>query len=268
MTIKQWLKDTATRLKQANITSARLDAELLLAHTLNVERSWLISHDDEELTTSSKERVDSLLKRRINREPVAYILGMKEFYGREFIVTPDVLIPRPETETLIEEVLALPVGNSPHIHDVGTGSGCVPITLGLELPKAHISGSDVSHPALAVARANAERLDVNNVSFYKDSLLGRAPGKYDIITANLPYVDPSWKTSPETAHEPSLALFADDRGLVLIKQLIDQASAHLLKEGYLMLEADPRQHAKIVSYAKTHGLSHHHTKDFIVTLRD
>ena len=263
-TIKQWLTGATDQLNKAGIPSAKLDAELILSDALGRERSWLIAHSDDQ-TDFAKANVT--LARRLAREPLAYIRGYKEFYGRDFTVTPDSLIPRPETETLVEAVLALPLGHEPLIHDVGTGSGCIPITLALELPSAQVTGSDISHAALELARRNAEKLNATNVGFYKDDLLSRSTGRYHVITANLPYVDPSWETSPETASEPSLALFTTDSGLKLIKQLIEQAPAHLLPSGYLVLEADPRQHADIIAFATHHGLSRVATKDFIVTLQ-
>lgn len=267
MIIRDWMQNTKVQLSSAGIPSAQLDAELLLSTALDKDRTWLIGHAEQTIPSSVVKELEQHVQRRTRREPLAYIRGYKEFYGRNFSVTPDSLIPRPETETLIETVLALPLGDSPRIHDVGTGSGCIPITLALELPSARVSGSDISHAALEVARRNSDSLDTSGVSFYKDNLLGRSIDKYDIITANLPYVDPSWETSPETASEPSLALFADDNGLELIKRLIEQAPEHLVDGGYLILEADPRQHDAIVAYAMPYGLSDAKTRDFIVTLQ-
>lgn len=267
MTIKDWLENTTVRLSSADIPSARLDAELLIADAMGKDRTWLISHGEQIIPTAALENLEKQVLRRTQREPLAYIRGYKEFYGRNFGVTPDSLIPRPETETLVEVVLGLSLGKTPRIHDVGTGSGCIPITLGLELPSARVSGSDISHAALEVARRNADALHATNVSFYKDNLLDRSTDTYDVITANLPYVDPSWETSPETISEPSLALYAGDNGLELIKRLIEQAPDHLATDGYLVLEADPRQHSDIIAFAASHQLTHASTRDFVVSIR-
>jgi release factor glutamine methyltransferase len=266
-TIKQWLEHTKGVLSNAGIPSAQLDAELLLADVLDKDRVWLIAHGDEMLSETDLLTLEKNVLRRTKREPLAYIRGYKEFYGRNFSVTPDSLIPRPETETLIEQVLALPLSAEPVIHDVGSGSGCIPITLSLELPGAKVSGSDISHTALEIARRNAARLDANQVSFYKDNLLDRSSETFDVITANLPYVDPSWETSPETIHEPTLALFAEDQGLELIKKLIMQAETRLIKGGFLVLEADPRQHETIVPFALNYSFKSYQINDFIVVLQ-
>lgn len=266
-TIKQWLEHTKHVLSNADIPSAQLDAELLLADVLDKDRIWLIAHGDEILSETDLLTLEKNVSRRTKREPLAYIRGYKEFYGRNFNVTPDSLIPRPDTETLIEQVLALPLSIEPTIHDVGTGSGCIPITLSLELPSAKVSGSDISHAALEIARRNAATLNAYQVSFFKDNLLDRSLETIDVITANLPYVDPSWATSPETTYEPALALFAEDRGLELIKKLIIQAKTRLIKGGFLVLEADPRQHGTIVSFALNHNFKSYQIDDFIVVLQ-
>jgi release factor glutamine methyltransferase len=173
-------------------------------------------------------------------------LGHKEFYGRNFEVNQDTLIHRPETEALINVIKEI----IPHrVLDVGTGSGCIAITAALELPETEVNAVDISLKALAVAKRNATNLGAN-VNFYRSNLLEKIEGQYDLIVANLPYVDREWGwTSPELAYEPQTALYAEDGGLALIKQLIEQAPAHLCKHGYLILEADLSQHKKIANYA-------------------
>ncbi len=212
-----------------------------------------------------------------------------DFYGRDFLVTPDVLIPRPETEQIIDAVLSLAgvpylpgvkpgenqLGDNPKILDVGTGSGCIAITLALELKHAEIFASDISDAALTIAKKNHTRLVENHtpafhpcqknhtpaqknhtpaVKFLTSNLLDDINFTPDVIVANLPYVDESWDwlDKKSLSKEPSLALYADDGGLALIKKLIDQASKRQIK--YLILEADPCQHAKIIEYAKEYEL--------------
>ena len=194
--------------------------------------------------------------------PKAYKDGAQEFFGREFLVSPDVLIPRPETEAMVEMVLSLAgkeylpgvavpdsvLPEKPRILDVGTGSGCVAVTLKLELPEAEVSACDISLPALEVAEKNARRLKAE-VEFMKSDLLSAVGkcDKFDVIVANLPYVDRSWPWISGVECEPDLALYAEDGGLELIFRLLEQAAG---RTKYLILEADPYQHKKIVSFAE------------------
>lgn len=267
ITLHKWLVRAAGELAAANIPTSRLDAEILLAHVLETGRSWLHAHGDEVLDHKVEKRATKLLNQRIQRIPIAYLTGHKEFYGRDFIVTPDVLIPRPETETLIELAKELHLGGQ--LLDVGTGSGCIGLTLALENGCAPTL-SDVSPAALAVTRQNAETLKINATLIESNLLnhwLTREVPPFDIITANLPYVDRAWERSKETDHEPVLALFADDHGLALIFQLITQTPRVLRSGGFLLLEADPEQHPAIIDYAQQNGLVPETVRDYIIALR-
>ena len=188
--------------------------------------------------------------------PKAYKDGVQEFFGREFLVSPDVLIPRPETEAMVEMVLSLAgkeylsgvavpervLPERPRILEVGTGSGCVAVTLKLELSEAEVFACDVSLPALKVARENAKRWGAL-VEFEKSDLLEKYEGeKFDVIVANLPYVDRSWPWLQNLEFEPDLALYAEDGGLEIIFRLLKQAQN---RANYLIIEADPCQHEKI-----------------------
>jgi release factor glutamine methyltransferase len=253
-------------LAKQRIPSSRLDAELLLAHVLGTSRSWLHAHGEEKLGREEVRKFESLIQRRLKREPVAYITGTKEFYCREFIVNPDVLIPRPETEDLVE--LALQKGKvTIKVIDIGCGSGCIGITLKLERPEWTVSLSDVSKKALVVAKQNANNL-MATVELVQSNLLTSVPkgSTYDLIIANLPYVDTAWETSPETAHEPALALYADQNGLALIFQLIKQSSVALRRFGYLLLEADPEQHHAIIEYASKYDFVHKEIRGYALSL--
>ena len=254
-TLKDWLTDAVAQLKAADIPSARLDAEIILAHCLRQPRTFVHAHDNEELDSRTTEIADARLALRLGRVPIAYIIGHKDFYGRRFLVTTATLIPRPESETLIDMLKKLAPKNTSllgettfTIVDVGTGSGCLGITAKLEIPDSRVTLIDVSPHALKVASSNATRLHAD-VHILKSDLLSDYPLRAHVIVANLPYVDPLWTTSAETAHEPALALFADNNGLALIKKLIDQAASHLYDKGHLLLEADPRQHADIIRFA-------------------
>ena len=265
MTIQRWLIDATARLVEAGISSPRLDALILLSDELEQGKAQILAHDDESLTQEQFDNLEMKLQRRSAREPMAYIRGRQEFYGRDFTVTPDVLIPRPETETLIELLETLDV-DQPTLADIGTGAGAIAITAKLEHPTWHIIATDVSEGALEVARNNATKLKAD-VTFVHGSLLHALAGPVDIIAANLPYVDRAWERfSPETDYEPALALFAGNSGLQLIYDLLDQAPDFLNDSGYILLEADPEQHDSIVSYAKTKSLQHVSTEGYIVVL--
>lgn len=262
MTLDAFLQGATSRLGDAGILTARLDAQVLAAYVLDVDRAWLLAHGDYQLTTGQAHVLEQMLAKRVARIPLAYLFEHWSFYGRLFDVTPAVLIPRPETETLVEHLIAL---SPKRILDVGTGSGAIAITAALELPDAQVSGCDISESALAVAHQNTDKFEAP-VEFFTSNLLARAKGRYDAVIANLPYVDRAWECSPETNAEPELALFADDHGLALIKKLIAQAPGKLSPKGYLLLEADPRQHAEIIKTAAP-TFSHVKTDDFALIFR-
>lgn len=202
------------------------------------------------------------------------------FYGRDFIITPDVLIPRPETEMIVDAVLNLAgraylpgvkpgpkiLSNNPQILDVGTGSGCIAITLALELPEASITASDISESALAVAQQNAEALNTK-INFTQSDLLDNISTDYDLIVANLPYVDKNWDwiDKDTLAREPAIALYAKDGGLAIIKKLVNQASKRKIK--YLILEADPCQHKQIIECASNNHYFLQETRGFVLVLK-
>lgn len=266
-TISQWLKEAAKALKQAGIPSPRLDAEIILAHTLRKPRTYLHAHGSEEIEPRKREIADARIALRLDRTPVAYIIGHKEFYGRQFKVTPSTLIPRPESETMISLLKELVPGIVPQkLIDVGTGSGCLGITAKLELPNLDVTLSDISRHALKVAEFNAAYHKAT-VSLLHGDLLERYPFTADIILANLPYVDEAWQLSPETKHEPSVALFASSGGMHLINRLLEQTISQLASGGFIFIEADPRQHATIIQTAKAKDLSLRKSEGFILAFQ-
>lgn len=267
-TISSWLKNAARQLKAIGITSARLDAELILANTLRKNRTHLHAHLDEEIDPRRVDIAEARLSLRLDRVPLAYILGCKEFYGRKFTVSPAVLVPRPESEEMITLFLALTADEiAPKtLIDVGTGSGCLGITAALERPSLRVILSDISPRAIKVAEKNASNLHAR-VTLQQQSLLSGQIEPVDYIFANLPYVDQSWETSPELRHEPAEALFAANNGLRLIETLIEQAPRHITAGGLLFLEADPRQHQAILHQARHHGFHEVETRGFIIVLR-
>ena len=268
--VDSWLRSATAQLKGVGIASARLDAEIILAHTLKKPRTYLHAHGDEILDDRTHEIADARLDLRLDFTPVAYIIGHKEFYGRRFKVSTATLIPRPETETMIGMVKesmsqAVLLPQSIRLVDVGTGSGCVGITLKLELPELDVTVTDLSKHALNVARSNAHALGAD-IAFHQGDLLRNYGLPVDIICANLPYVDRSWEVSRETHAEPDMALYAASEGLALIKTLVTQAFQLLPSGGRLYLEADPRQHDTIIDYAKNTGLSYSDIRGYILCI--
>jgi len=270
---KTWLQGATQQLQQIGISSSRLDSEIILAHTIGKPRTFVHAHLDDILTDRQHEIADARVDLRITRVPLAYIIGHKDFYGRQFKVTTATLVPRPESEIMIEllkEVIGSNISLIPEkpkrLIDVGTGSGILGITAKLEYPELIVDLLDISAHALRIAEQNAEILHAE-VRTTKSDLLQNYPFKADYILANLPYVDPEWERSPETNHEPEQALFADDEGLALIYKLIRQTPDSLLNGGYLFLEADPVQHAAIVKFAKEYNLMLHEKRDYQVVLR-
>lgn len=222
-----------------DMATARLEIRILLGHALGVDRTWLIAHERDPLPPKAVARYEALLSRRLGGEPVAYILGEKEFFGRIFKVTPDVLIPRPETELLVELALKrCRLIKTPGILDLGTGSGCIAITLALECPAAHVSAVESSGAALDIARKNAARNQAD-VEFIRNRWFESLDDRqFDIIVANPPYIAPGdpHLLQGDVRHEPASALVAEDEGLADIREIAVRAKAHLCRGGVLLLE--------------------------------
>ena len=231
--IRSWLSQASNRLGD------RLEAELLLAHMLKVERSWLYAHGEELLAEDQCSTFESLVARRMAGEPIAYLTGSREFYGRDFIVSPAVLIPRPETELLVELALERLSPNAADILDVGTGSGCIALTLAAERPGWQVTATDISQAALEVCRINAERLSLPKVRLLAGDLLSPVAGqRFAAILSNPPYVaagDPHLSRG-DLRFEPDSALSAGADGLGLIRRLVEQAPDHLQAGGWLFIE--------------------------------
>jgi len=272
LAINDWLTDATHQLVMAGIPSARLDSELILAHTLRKNRSYLHAHPEDLMSARELEIASARLSLRLDRVPVAYIIGHKEFYGQQFYVTTATLIPRPESEMLIELLKKVAPRNASllpeqlRLVDVGTGSGALGITAKLLYPELDATLVDISRHALNIAEKNATALDVE-VTILQSNLLAGYPFAADIIIANLPYVDPEWERSPETDHEPSEALFAGNHGKALIYELLIQTHDKLVSGGSLILEADPEQHADIIAEAKKYGLTFIETLDYAILLK-
>ena len=251
--VRSALKQGLAQLRAAEVPSFTLAAELLLLHVLDRDRTWLYAHPEEQLSAAESERFFALIARRANGEPTQHLTGKQEFWGLEFEVTPDVLIPRPETEHLIEVALdrlalrELRAGRKPtfggeglQIADIGTGSGCIAIALARDLPAATIYATDISSAALAVAKRNADRHSVSgHIHFVECNLLDITTPEFDLIVSNPPYVG---RREAETLarevrdHEPEIALYGGEEGYELYADLITQSGVHLKPGGLLALE--------------------------------
>lgn len=262
--------DHGTRLlKERRPRSPRLDAEVLLAHVLDCTRTQLYARGTDPLDAAAAERFESLLQRRREGEPVAHLVGWKEFYGRRFEVTPDVLIPRPETEFLAEagmQLLERTAPAQPDVLDLCTGSGAVAITLALELPQARVWATDLSPEALAVAGRNVQahavtdRVRLAHGDLF-DALTQASPGyperrRFDLIVANPPYVGTERGPAPEelvVKHEPSIALFAGPDGMEILRRLITEAPDWLVDGGCLALEVAAGQSEAVEALMQERG---------------
>ena len=223
-----------------------MNAELLMMFTLSRDRAYLFAHPEHELTPEEQSRYEAALAERSHGVPAQYITGHQEFWGMDLIVTPAVLIPRPETEHVIETVLELQASSvgrqasGMRIVDVGTGSGCIALALAKELPNAETHATDISHAALEVARANAARNQLEHrVRFHQTDLLEGLPGAFDFVVSNPPYVGESEEDTVQLQvrkFEPRNAVFAGPKGTEVISRLILQARAALRPEGWLVME--------------------------------
>ncbi len=290
MNLKQIYKNVCGKLKETGVESAELDTTVIIAHVLQKDKTFVLSHPEFELGESQKEKILDLANKRSKSVPIAYLTGHKEFFGYDFLVDERVLIPRPETESLVEQALVfvrsqesayrtgrsgarLPdrqVGSSIHhtpytklltILDVGTGSGCIIISLMNSLcrsaapPLRHLFyATDISEQALDVAKKNAETHGVQDkITFFHSDLFAnpRLPEKFDLILANLPYVPRQVKSQKPACpvgrskiksvdFEPQDAIFADDNGAEIINRFLDQASSKLNQDGLILIELDPR----------------------------
>jgi release factor glutamine methyltransferase len=243
------LRLSTTYLGDHGSSSARLDAELLCAEALGLGRLDLYLQFDRPLDEHELTAIRALVRRRAKGEPVAYITGSREFYGRSYMVTPDVLVPRPETETLVERALMVlreRVDGRTRVADLGTGSGCIAITLAAETPGLEVVATDVSLAALEVARANAKRLDAA-VTFVECSWADALAGHFDLIVSNPPYVTTHELESVDRDvrdFEPHTALLGGDRGLDAYAALLASLHDHVTASR-VMLEVDPRRAAEV-----------------------
>ncbi|MEE2602191.1 MAG: peptide chain release factor N(5)-glutamine methyltransferase [Pseudomonadota bacterium] len=244
MRIDAALRQARERL--ASSPSPDLDAQVLLCHVLARPRSYLFTWPERELEAHQQQSFLALLARRERGEPVAHLTGEREFFGRNFSVTPDTLIPRPDTETLVELALKLGPAGPARVVDLGTGTGAIGVTLALERPQWQVTLTDLSAAALSVAGGNARQLGAQ-VTLQQGSWLEDCRGPFDVIVSNPPYIDPADHHLDEgdVRFEPRSALVADQRGLADLATIITQSAARLVAGGWLLLEHGYQQGAQV-----------------------
>ena len=256
-TVRELFFSGAAELEKLGVEAAASDARLLVAEACGVAPAET-AFSTRPVTDAEAEKFRGSLRRRLAREPVQYILGRAYFYDLELEVTPAVLIPRPETEILVDRVLeVLPRGGS--LLDLGTGSGAIALAVARRRPDAKVTASDVSADALAIARRNADRLGIKNVEFRRSDLFSALDGeRFDAVAANLPYVPEEERPllAPEVAlREPALALFSPGGGMAVMERALDELKNHLVPGGYAIFELDPRQAAPIAEKLESLGFA-------------
>jgi release factor glutamine methyltransferase len=238
-TIKTLIAHAASNLT-SHTDSPLLDAEVLLGFVLNKPRTYLRAWCDNLLTDQQRASFEALIKQRQQGTPIAYLTGTREFWSRDFTVTSDVLIPRPDTELLIELSLDLiPKNQAVNLIDLGTGSGIIAVSLAAERPKAHVTAVDASLAALAVAKHNAQHHQLTNIEFYQSDWFNNVPSTlFDLVISNPPYIDPDDEhlQQGDVRFEPKTALIAEDHGLSDIQIIVDKARSFLKPAGHLLIE--------------------------------
>ena len=250
------------QLQNAGIATARLDCLVLLEDELGKDRAWLLAHPECLISVSSFGHLHSEISQRATHMPLAYIRGSVEFYGREFAVDTNTLVPRPETEALVDVLKSLQLTRRTKLLDIGTGSGCIAITAALELSATDVSACDIDNRCLKVAERNALTLGAH-VTFFESDLLKSVESAYDVLFANLPYVPNNYEINAAAMHEPSLALFGGADGLDLYRSLFDEIRQTLSKPTFVLTESLPSQHEKLTLIAKTASYNQIAVNDFI-----
>lgn len=275
MLAQKLLEQSITKLRSAGIATARLDSLVLLEYLTGKDRAWLLAHPEHTIQGPALASYSELIDRRTKHEPVAYIIGKSEFYGREFLVSPATLQPRPETETMIDllvsEIASRLGGEKSVVVDVGTGSGCLAITAKLEWPKAKVLATEINADALKIARKNAKKLCAK-VNFFEGDLLSPVFSKINIpdtklvILANLPYVPDNHVINEAAMQEPKIAIFGGPDGLDLYRKLfqqISELSTSPMSEIFVLTESLPFQHKDLEAIANRNNFSLERTQDFI-----
>ena len=265
VSIDRFLREATNQLHMCGIETARLDSLVLLSDELGHDKAWVLAHPDYILQVSVLKKMNTKIAQRSNHIPLAYIRGKSEFYGREFMVNKHVLVPRPESESMIDLLKQVTNPDSQvSIIDVGTGSGCLAITVKLELPNSTVVALDSSYECLRVAKQNATKL-VADITFLESDLLDSMQDSSfkiqdSILLANLPYVPNDYPVNNAAAHEPPLALFGGSDGLKLYRKLFSQAKE--LRVTCIITESLTEQHAGLIKTARENAFRHASTDGF------
>lgn len=261
--VSSWLRAARTDLQAHNVPSAELDALVLLEDAVGKDRAWLLARPEYQLSTAQQQKLKNVLKRRAQHEPLAYIRQKIEFYGREFVLTPAVLQPRPESETMIDLLKELPLKSAqPIIADVGTGSGAIGITAQLELPQSQVELLEIDPKACKVAKINVDKFTLN-IPVIAGDLLAQTKSPYDILLCNLPYVPDDFRINLAAGHEPKRAIFGGADGLDLYRRLGNQVNKRPDKPLYILCESLPYQHADLARIVAEVGYKQVQEADFI-----
>ena len=258
MILSELLNQTQKKLEESGIETFKLDSEILISTVLEIERYKLVVDGNSTVSDIDLKKISRFINRRIKKEPIAYILGEKEFYSLDFIVNKNVLIPRPETELLVDMAIYYAQMNS-SVLDIGTGSGAISIALSYNRPDLQIIASDISEKALAVAKKNAkEILTGKKIKFIQGDLFESVKeNKFDLIVSNPPYVDPQLKDELQIdlTYEPDLALYSQKNGREIIEKIINEASSFLNKNSVMLMEIGSDQKDFIKEIGKAVGFS-------------
>jgi release factor glutamine methyltransferase len=263
-TIGEGLSAAIAFLESKDIPGARLDAQLLMAHTLRRDRTWVLAHDDEALTPHQAADFEAFISRRSEHIPVVHLTGTREFYDLDMEITPDVLTPRIETEQMVDWAIKY-APQSSRLIDIGTGSGAIAIAIAKHRPDLHITATDISERELAVARRNAKKHGVK-LDFVVSDLWSQIPSSdldrkpattsgFDTIVTNLPYLRTDADLMPEVRKEPAVALFGGPDGLDLYRRFLAGLPQHLNPGGHLFTECDPWQHEDLLRVAAQYHLA-------------
>jgi release factor glutamine methyltransferase len=263
MKLEEWLRNATQRLNHAGITSSRLDVLVLLEDTLNTNRTQILAYPEIVLTDAQLSELNANVARRAQHVPLAYLRGHVEFYGRDFLVNEHVLVPRPESETMIELLLQLNLKQHAKLADVGTGSGVLGITAALVLGLEHVYLIDIDASALELAGRNAKRHKVL-AKLAQKNLINDYNEIFDVLLCNLPYVPNEGPINKAAGHEPRLALFGGPDGLDLYRELFAQLADQTKgMPKFVLTEALPHQHTELTRIAKTAGFGQAKHQDFI-----
>lgn len=252
MTIKQWLQQATKKLAHIDISSARLDSLIMLEEVLGLDRTHIVANDDNLLAPHQHKQLDLMLQKRQQHIPLAYITGVREFYGLDFRVDESVLIPRPETEFMVEYLVEYAPDDS-SVLELGTGSGAVAVALRHHRPDLVITATDISDLALLVAKDNAQHHGVD-IRFIKSDLFAQIERTFDVIAANLPYVPTEARRQPEIAYEPDISLYSGTDGLDHYRRFFSQLPKHAHKHSQIVIEFSPTQFWQVRNLAFEHNL--------------